>query len=133
MEDCYQREGKVYCACKIGFTGSLCDQPITPCSSSLCNEGTCIEDNSSNEGYRCVPGGRENITLCDSSKCSYGEICVNNGSSGYDCKRSAHQQGRNQTPCDSGPCSDGQICVNQRPDKYRCQNSTVKESDSSGM
>ena len=133
MGDCYLREGKQYCVCKIGFTGTRCDQLSNPCACSPCDEGTCIKDNTRGDAFRCDSGGSEEGISCDLSPCSNGEVCVNNGSSGYYCKMPAYQQGRNQTPCDSGPCPNGQICVNQGTNRYHCQNPSVKESNSPGI
>ncbi|EDO25383.1 predicted protein, partial [Nematostella vectensis] len=72
--------GQYYCACPVGFNGSLCENNIDDCYSAECGNGSCI-DGVNNYTCRCYVGYKgalcnERVYNCANDTCFPGVNCT---------------------------------------------------------
>lgn len=108
------------CKCPRGFTGELCEERITSCSTNPCqNKGQCIPGHVENTfTCRCFPAftGRlceHLLDQCANFPCSNGATCMSTPH-GYQCQCPINYTGKNCdkliSPCDSMKCLNGGEC-----------------------
>ena len=112
--------GQTDCACDLGFTGALCEQPLDECPQELCLNGATCRNTS--RGFACVcPIGYEGMFCQDTVDHCKSKPCLNGGSctsllllETYQCSCPEGYYGKRckkrVDPCGSNPCLNGAEC-----------------------
>lgn len=80
IRDKFYLKRSYLCECPIGFSGSLCEKDLRPCSNYVCiNNSTCEYLNNNNVEFKCnCQPGFEGL-FCETNTACHNVTCLNNG------------------------------------------------------
>ncbi|KAK0403298.1 hypothetical protein QR680_016845 [Steinernema hermaphroditum] len=107
--------GRVFqCLCPSGFTGTLCESGVLPCTLDCGANGKCVNDGE--EKCECAPGFSGQFCAdkdesCLTNACPRGQICLDDGEFAK-CV---------DDPCNENQCANNSTCVSGKDFSYQCE------------